>query len=187
MALRFAQILLPLAAALVLGSCSNTKEPDSASAAAPPAEAAATPESRPVTPVAFSGCVLPHERQAFEVYALRTQALVGAQSCRMTDRFNKFAIKFRGELTTEGHTLRSYYQKKYGKSGDATLDKFVTELANTTFVDGSQTNDICTATTALFDALVAAPVGHLAAYSAQHRASALPAMESCNTVAVKSP
>jgi hypothetical protein len=184
---RFAQILLPFAAALVLGSCA-AKAPESAAAPTPAAEAAAaTPASRPVTPIEFSGCVSPHERQAFEVYALRTQVLVGAQSCRMTDRFNKFAIKFRGELTTQGHALRSYYQKKYGKSGDATLDKFVTELANTSFVDGSQTNDICAATTVLLDSLMAAPVGQLAAFSTQHPTHALPAMESCGAVAVKTP
>jgi hypothetical protein len=184
---RFAQFLLPFAAALVLGSCS-TKAPESAASPTPAAEAAvATPASRPVTPIEFSGCVSPHDRQAFEVYALRTQLLVGAQSCRMTDRFNKFAVKYRGELTTEGRALRSYYQKKYGKSGDATLDKFVTELANTSFVDGSQTNDICAATTALLDSLMAAPVGQLAAFSAKHPTRALPAMPSCGAVAVKTP
>jgi hypothetical protein len=185
---RFAQILVPFAAALMLGSCSSSKAPESAAAAPAPAEAtvAATPV-RAITPIEFSGCVAPHEREAFEVYALRTQVLVGAQSCRMTDRFNKFAMRFRGELTTEGRTLRSYYQKKYGKGGDASLDKFVTELANTSFVEGSQTNDICTATTVLFDSVMAAPVGHLAAFSAQHRTAALPAMESCGTVAAKRP
>jgi hypothetical protein len=183
---RFAQSLLPLAAALVLGSCS-AKAPDS-TASAPPAEAAAPAvASRAIIPIEFSGCVSPHEREAFEVYALRIQALVGAQSCRMTDRFNKFAIKFRGELTTEGRALRSYYQKKYGKSGDASLAKFVTELSNTSFVDGSAQNDFCAATTALLDNLMAAPVGQLASFSAEHRASALPKMASCDTVAAKSP
>jgi hypothetical protein len=183
---RFAQSLVLLVAALVLGSCSGTKAPDSA-AAAPAAATPAAVASRPVTPIEFSGCVSPHEREAFEVYATRIQALVGAQSCRMTDRFNKFALKFRGELTTEGKALRSYYQKKYGKGGDASLDKFVTELSNTTFVDGSGGNDLCAATTALFDELMAAPVGHLAAYSAQHRSASLPTMNACDTVAVKSP
>jgi hypothetical protein len=185
---RFAQIFTPLAAALVLASC-TAKTPDSAASAPPPATpaAAVAPASRPITPVAFSGCVSPHEREAFEVYALRTQALVGAQSCRMTDRFNKFILRFRGELTTEGRALRGYYQKKYGKGGDATLDKFVTELSNTTFVAGSGTNDLCATTTALFDSVMAAPVGQLAAYSSQHRSSALPAMDSCDAVAAKSP
>jgi hypothetical protein len=183
---RFAQILVPVATALVLGSCSPTKAPETA-AAPPPAETAAVAPARPVTPIEFSGCVSPHEREAFEVYAFRTQVLVGAQSCRMTDRFNKFATKFRGELTTQGRTLRSYYQKKYGKSGDANLDKFVTELANTSFVDGSQTNDICTETTTLLDSLMAAKIGQLAAFSAQHPTRALPAMESCGAVAAKTP
>jgi hypothetical protein len=173
-------------AALVLGSCSD-KAPDSAASAQPAEATASATAARAVTPIEFSGCVSPHEREAFEVYALRIQALVGAQSCRMTDRFNKFAIKFRGELTTEGKALRSYYQKKYGKSGDASLDKFVTDLSNTAFVDGSAKNDFCAATTALFDSVMAAPVGQLAAFSAEHRATALPALKSCDAVAVKRP
>src|SRR5271154_865766 len=97
---RFVQSLLPIAAAFIISSCTATKTPDSAPSAPPAAaEAPAAPAILPVTPVAFSGCVSPHEREAFEVYALRTRLLVGAQSCRMTDRFNKFATKFRNELT----------------------------------------------------------------------------------------
>ena len=86
---------------------------------------------------AYSACISSRERQAYEVYALRTEALVGAQSCRMTDRFNVFASRFTRELTAEGRELRAYYQKTYGKGGDARLDDFVTQLANTSFVDGS--------------------------------------------------
>jgi hypothetical protein len=179
---RFAQTLLSLAAALILGACTPpTTTPDSTAFSPPPAEAAApaAPVILPVTPVTFSGCVSPHEREAVEVYAVRTDAIVGAQSCRMTDRFNKFAIKFRGELTAEGRTLRGYYKKTYGKSGDATLDKFVTELSNASFVEGSGAFGLCETTTSLFDELMATPVGHLAAFSAQHPARALPTMESC--------
>jgi hypothetical protein len=186
---RFTQPLLPLAAALILGSCATPTTPDSAAPAPPPAEAAAPapPVILPVTPVAFSGCVSPQEREAFEVYGLRTEALVGAQSCRMTDRFNKFAVKYRNELTTEGRALRGYYKKSYGKSGDATLDIFVTELSNASFVDGSTASDFCAATATLFDTLMAAPVGHLAAFSAQHPAPALPAMDSCGGAPTKQP
>src|SRR6266704_436468 len=81
----------------------------------------------------LADCVDPNERQAYEVYALRTDALVGAQSCRMTDRFNVFATKFGRELTVEGRELRSYYLKTYGKGGDKALDEFVTQIANNSF------------------------------------------------------
>ena len=183
---RFAQTFLPLATALVLASCTAPTAPESP-APAPPAEAAAPPAPvvLPVTPVDFPNCVSPREREAVEVYAVRTEAMVGAQSCRMTDRFNKFAIKFRGELTTEGRTLRGYYKKIYGKSGDATLDKFVTELSNASFVEGSAASGLCEATTQLFDDLMATPVGQLAAFSAQHPPRALPAMDSCSSAPPK--
>ena len=129
---------------------------------------------------ALSACISPRERQAYEVYALRTDVLVGAQSCRMTDRFNVFVTKFTRELTVEGRELRAFYQKTYGKGGDAHLDDFVTELANTSFVAGSSGGgNLCATTTALFDDVMAVPVGQLAAFSRTRHARALPDMDVC--------
>jgi hypothetical protein len=132
---------------------------------------------------AVSACISQRERQAYEVYALRTEVLVGAQSCRMTDRFNIFATKFTRELTTEGRALRSHYLKTYGKGGDKALDDFVTQIANSSFVEGSSGN-LCAATTAIFDDVLALPEGQLAAYSSQHKSRALPDMDVCRTTKV---
>lgn len=128
---------------------------------------------------AISACISQRDRQAFEVYALRTEVLVGAQSCRMTDRFNIFATKFSRELTAEGRELRSHYLKTYGKGGDKALDDFVTRMANNSFVEGSGTGDLCGTTTALFEDVLALPVGKLASYSHEHQPRGLPAMEVC--------
>src|SRR5713101_2187023 len=128
---------------------------------------------------AISACISQRDRQAYEVYALRTEVLVGAQSCRMTDRFNVFATKFMRELTAEGRALRSHYLKVYGKGGDSALDDFVTRMANNSFVEGSGAGDLCTTTAALFDAVMAVPVGQLAVFSGHHKARALPVMEVC--------
>jgi hypothetical protein len=130
-------------------------------------------------------CISQRERQAYEVYALRTDVLVGAQSCRMTDRFNVFATKFVRELTAEGRELRAYYQKTYGKGGDARLDDFVTELANTSFVAGSGGGNLCATTTALFDDVMAVPVGQLAVFSRTRQPRALPVMDVCAVAAAK--
>jgi hypothetical protein len=130
---------------------------------------------------ALSACITPRERQAYEVYALRTEVLVGAQSCRMTDRFNIFATKFTRELTAEGRELRSHYLKTYGKGGDKKLDDFVTQIANSSFVQGSGGGDLCAATTAIFDEVMALPEGKLAVYSSEHTPPALPAMDVCGT------
>lgn len=127
----------------------------------------------------LAACISPRERQAYEVYALRTEVLVGAQSCRMTDRFNVFATKFTRELTVEGRALRSYYLKTYGKGGDKALDDFVTRIANNSFVEGSGTGNLCATTTALFEDVMALPVGKLAVYSREHQPRALPVMEVC--------
>jgi hypothetical protein len=186
----FSRAVLPLAALIVLGSCSNpTPAANSSPAAAPAASATPAPvaQTASITAAGISGCISPREREAFEVYALRTQAIVGAQSCRITDRFNAFATRFRGEPTTEGRTLRGYYQKNYGKRGNATLDEFVIQLSNASFVDGSGAADYCGATNALFDGVMSAPVGHLAAFSHEHPARALPAMEICTAAPATKP
>jgi hypothetical protein len=133
---------------------------------------------------ALSAYITPRERQAYEVYALRTEVLVGAQSCRMTDRFNVFATKFTRELTTEGRELRAHYLKTYGKGGDKALDDFVTRLANSAFVEGSGGGNLCAVTIALFDDVEALPEGHLAAYSHEHHLRGLPTMEYCRTAKV---
>jgi hypothetical protein len=132
---------------------------------------------------ALAACITPRDWQAYEVYALRTEVLVGAQSCRMTDRFNVFATKFTRELTTEGRALRAHYLKAYGKGGDKALDDFVTRIANTSFVEGSSGN-LCAATTAIFDDVLALPEGQLAAYSSQHKSRALPDMDVCRATKV---
>ena len=134
---------------------------------------------------ALSACITPREREAYEVYALRTQVLVGAQSCRMTDRFNIFAMKFSRELTSEGRELRAHYLKAYGKGGDKALDDFVTQIANASFVEGSGGGDLCGTTTALFDDVMALPVGQLAVYSSQHTPRGLPAMDVCGAPKLK--
>jgi len=134
---------------------------------------------------AYSACISSRERQAYEVYALRTEALGGAQSCRMTDRFNGFATKFTRELTAEGRELRSHYLKTYGKGGDKALDEFVTRMANNSFVEGSGGGDLCGTTTALFDDVMALPVGQLAVYSSQHTPRGLPAMDVCGASKLK--
>ncbi|HEX3497682.1 MAG TPA: hypothetical protein VHT04_00010 [Stellaceae bacterium] len=133
---------------------------------------------------ALSACITPRERQAYEVYALRTEVLVGAQSCRMTDRFNVFATKFTRELTTEGRALRAHYLKTYGKGGDKALDDFVTRMANNSFVEGSGGGNLCAATTAIFEDVEALPEGQLAVYSSQHTPRGLPALEVCPTTRV---
>ncbi len=99
----------------------------------------------------------------------------------MTDRFNIFATKFTRELTVEGRELRSYYLKTYGKGGDKALDDFVTQMANNSFVEGSGTGDLCGSTTALFDNVMAVPIGDLAVFSKQHKPRGLPVMEVCGS------
>jgi hypothetical protein len=126
-----------------------------------------------------AACISPRDFEAHAVYALRTQVLVGAQSCHMLDRFNVFAKRFGGELVAEGQILHGYYLRAYGKSGDSKLDDFVTGLSNASFVKGSEAGDFCGATAALFDSIDALPAGQLAAFSQRHAPPALPAMDVC--------
>jgi len=124
-------------------------------------------------------CFTVRERQAHEVYAIRTEALVGAQSCRMTDRFNAFATRHRQELLNEGHALKAYYQRVYGRGGDKALDDYVTYLANASATAQPQNMGFCAAAEMLFEKLMLLPVGQLAKFSRDNPAPALPAMQDC--------
>src|SRR5258708_26736450 len=76
-----------------------------------------------------AACLLPKEREAQEVYVLRTKAMVGAQSCNMIDRYNAFATRFNAELTTEGRALKGFFTMTYVPGGEHGLDQFTTRTS----------------------------------------------------------
>jgi hypothetical protein len=128
--------------------------------------------------VAEATCVLPKEREAQEVYALRMSAMVGAQSCNMLDRYNAFATKFNNQLTNEGRALKSYFIKNYGRGGEHALDQFTTRMYNETVVRGSS-DHFCAETTVLFDTLMELAGDRLAPFANARAKQALPPTEFC--------
>jgi hypothetical protein len=129
--------------------------------------------------VAEAGCLLPREREAQEIYALRMAAMVGAQSCNMLDRYNAFATKFNSELTTEGRTLKSYFIKSYGRGGENALDQFTTRMYNETVVRGDAREHFCAETGVLFDTLMGLNSDKLAPFAQARAKEALPSPQYC--------
>jgi len=131
------------------------------------------------TAEAGAACLSAQDWDAHEVYALRTAALVGAQSCRMTDRFNVFAQRHRQELLTEGHALKAYYQRLYGRGGDKALDDYVTYLANASATAQPQNMGFCAAAEQLLEQLARLPVGQLVKFSRDNPPPVRPALAKC--------
>ncbi len=131
-----------------------------------------------------AACLTPKEREAEEVYALRTAAMVGAQNCNMIDRYNAFATKFNSELTQEGRALKGYFLKTYGRGGEHALDQFTTRLYNETVVRGAG-DHFCAETTVLFDTVMDLGAERLAPFARAQSKAALPAMEVCTGALAK--
>jgi hypothetical protein len=131
------------------------------------------------TSVAEAACLSPKEREAEEVYALRTTAMVGAQSCNMLDRYNAFATRFNSALTYEGRALKGYFIKTYGRGSEHALDQFTTRLYNETVVRGSAGDHFCSETAVLFDILMDLAVDKLAPFAQDRSREALPVNEVC--------
>ena len=126
-----------------------------------------------------AACLSARDWDAHQVYALRTEALVGAQSCRMTERFNVFAQRHRQELMTEGHALKAYYHRVYGRGGDKALDDYVTYLANASATAQPQGVGFCAAASELLDRLGQLPIGELVKFSRENPPPVRPSLAKC--------
>ena len=104
-----------------------------------------------------SECALSSEAAALRARVVQSQALVAALSCGEQARYNSFVAKYQRELVASGRALHQFFQRAYGQSGAAKLNRFVTEMANRessrSMVDRAA---YCSDAAALFDELAAA-------------------------------
>lgn len=75
-------------------------------------------------------CSFPHEQTALNSRVLQTKLMVAALACGDQARYNQFVTRFEDELIPLGHDLIDFFKRNYGAKAQATLDKFVTSLAN---------------------------------------------------------
>lgn len=82
------------------------------------------------TPAAAEMCARDSDMPALQTRVLQTDLMVAALTCDERARYNAFVGKHRAELVVRGHELKGFFNRTFGPRAQATLDSFVTRLAN---------------------------------------------------------
>jgi hypothetical protein len=77
-------------------------------------------------------CADASEAQAFRVRSLQNHLMVAALACNQREKYNAFVGRFNDVLTSNGQTIKRYFQRAWGSRGTGQLDDYVTLLANRT-------------------------------------------------------
>lgn len=75
-------------------------------------------------------CAQPKEQEALNTRVLQTELMVAALSCNNQPLYNAFVTKFQKQLVSNGHSLRSFYEREHGTNGPTQLNAMVTRVAN---------------------------------------------------------
>ena len=67
-----------------------------------------------------------NERQAVQVRVLQSDMMVAALACDLKQQYGDAVRRFQPEFVTNAGHLRGYFNRAYGKRGEAELDRFVT-------------------------------------------------------------
>ena len=108
--------------------------------------------------LAAENCSSPADRQIFEIAALKSEAMVLAESCHQEDRYNAFIERYKPLLLANEHAFDAYFKRVYGRSGQAEHDAYITALANAQSDVGlKQGTDFCPHTEVIFNEVMAVP------------------------------
>ena len=101
------------------------------------------------------GVVAPEHTLALSVRTLQSDLMVAALSCNERDRYNAFAVQYRGKLQKYGGELKAYFNKLHGDSATREINSYVTDLANYAAVRHAQDrNAFCGGAESAFRALL---------------------------------
>jgi hypothetical protein len=107
-------------------------------------------------PALAQRCAMQTEQSAFEVQALRSELMVLAVGCGEDQRYNAFMRKFQPELQANEREISAFFKRKYGRSGQAEHDRFITDLANLRSRAGTQLGtDFCPRNSQIFSEVLA--------------------------------
>jgi hypothetical protein len=81
-------------------------------------------------------CQSPDDRTAFDTEGLKSELMVTAEACKMTDKFNSFITTYKPEVRSKELVLEAYFKKHYGRAGQKAYDDYITNLANVQEQDG---------------------------------------------------
>jgi len=75
-------------------------------------------------------CAGVDDRDGMAVRALQTRLMVAALTCDARGDYNRFATRFRQQLSVHGTRLRRYFRHAHGDRPEQALNLYVTDLAN---------------------------------------------------------
>lgn len=81
-------------------------------------------------PAAAENCSRPADQMALNTRVLQTELMVSALACKNQNLYNKFVVKYRGDLIEQGQSLRAMFDRRHGKGGSTRMNALVTKLAN---------------------------------------------------------
>lgn len=113
-------------------------------------------------------CATADDEVTLNARVLQTELMVAALACGEQHRYNAFVNAFKSELSQRGQSLRAYFKRVHGASGENRMNAFVTKLAN----DASQRTAngpgaYCGAAAKLFNEVLASPSRDLARIAAR--------------------
>ena len=129
-------------------------------------------------------CLGPSDRAAFDVQALRSEAMVLATGCADSAQYNDFMTRYHPALQDNEHEVAAWFQHKFGKRGQAEHDRFITELANAQSDAGTQLgSDFCPHNGVILSEVMAlSSASELAQFAAGQKLMP-PSADVCNTPA----
>lgn len=105
-------------------------------------------------------CAKPQEKAAFDVSALKSNLMVTAVTCKSEERYNAFIQQFQPYLASNDKTLGGYFNRAYGKRGQAQQDDYITSLANAQSQFGVKHGTLfCQQNLGMFDEVMAVKSG----------------------------
>ncbi len=103
-------------------------------------------------------CKTAADQQIFDLAALKSEAMVLAESCHQEDRYNAFIERYKPLLLANEHAFDAYFKRVFGRSGQAEHDAYITSLANAQSDVGlKEGTDFCPHTDVIFDEVMAVP------------------------------
>ena len=127
------------------------------------------------------------DRTAFDTEGLKSELMVTAETCHMTDKFNRFMLTYRPAIAAREKELTAYFKRAYGRMSDKAYDDYITNLANVQSQEGLKTGTaFCTIFQNMFDEVLSLHDGTELADYAHSQAIVQPvAFTTCSDVPVK--
>ena len=100
----------------------------------------------------LESCTSQQDRTAFDTEGLKSELMVTAETCKMTDRFNEFMNAYKPAVAQSEGVLSSYFHKAYGRQSQKAYDDYITNLANVQSQEGLKSGTaFCTIYANMFD------------------------------------